>query len=561
VSQRHFSPILLACTLLAPVGCSDGAADTTADAAAPPSGVWNPIIWADVPDPALLRVRDTYYMSSTTMHMSPGLPIMKSTDLVNWEMASYAYDTLGHNDALTLRNGESAYGSGSWASSLRYHDGRFYVSTFSNTTDRTHIYVADDPETGPWEAISFEPSLHDHSLFFDDDGRVYMAYSVGDIALVELNADLSGIKPDGFNDVIIEEAHSVVGEPVRLRAEGSQLFKKDGVYYLVNITWPTDGVRTVIVHRAPEITGPWEGRMVLQDQGVAQGTLIDTPDGEWYAWLFKDHGSVGRIPYLVPVTWEDGWPVLGVDGRVPATLDLPARGRESWGVTGIVASDEFEREPGDATLPMAWQWNHNPDDEHWQLLEDPGRLRLTNGRVDTGLLDTRNTLTQRTFGPVSSGVTAVDVAGMRDGDYAGLALLQRRYGFVGVKMEAGQRSIVMVSNQPTGGGIVGEPAEVAAIPTTADRVYLKADADFRGLVDFQGTFDVTTDLRDTGWFYYSLDAEEWTRIGEPLRMIYSLPHFMGYRFGLFNFATRETGGYADFDFYRVSDATRTLPSG
>lgn len=119
----------------------------------------------------------------------------------------------------------------------------------------------------------------------------------------------------------------------------------------------------------------------------------------------------------------------------------------------------------------------------------------------------------------------------------------------------------MVSNQPAEGGIVGEPVEVEAVPTTADRVYLKADADFRGLVDFQGTFDVTTELRDTGWFYYSLDGEEWTRIGEPLRMIYSLPHFMGYRFGLFNFATRETGGYADFDFYRASDAARTLPSG
>lgn len=561
MSHRPFSPILLAFAVLAPVGCSDGPADTPADTATPPGGVWNPIIWADVPDPALLRVGDTYYMSSTTMHMSPGLPIMKSTDLVSWEMASYAYDTLGENDALTLQNGRSAYGSGSWASSLRYHDGRFYVSTFSNTTGRTHIYATDDPDTGPWEAWSFEPSLHDHSLFFDDDGRVYMAYSVGDITLVELDEDLSGIKPDGFNDVIIEEANSVVGEPVGLRAEGSQLWTRDGMYYLLNITWPVDGVRTVIVHRAEEITGPWEGRMVLQDQGVAQGTLIDTPGGEWYAWLFKDHGSVGRIPYLVPVTWEDGWPVLGVDGRVPPTLDITARGRESWGVTGIVASDEFDREPGDAPLPMAWQWNHNPDDEHWERLENPGRLRLTNGRVDTGLLDTRNTLTQRTFGPVSSAVAAVDVAGMRDGDYAGLALLQRRYGFVGVKMDAGQKAVVMVSNQPEGPGVVGEPIEVETIPTTADRVYLKADADFRGLVDFQGTFDVTTELRDTGWFYYSLDGEEWTRIGVPLRMVYSLPHFMGYRFGLFNFATREAGGYVDFDYYRVSDAARTLPSG
>src|SRR5262249_13674908 len=121
----------------------------------------NPILWADVPDIAMIRVGDTYYMSSTTMHMSPGLPIMKSKDLVNWELASYAYDTLGDNDALTLRNGKNAYGAGSWASSLRYHDGTFYVTTFSSTVGKTHIYSTKDIEEGPWKETSFRPSLHD----------------------------------------------------------------------------------------------------------------------------------------------------------------------------------------------------------------------------------------------------------------------------------------------------------------------------------------------------------------------------------------------------------------
>ena len=141
----------------------------------------NPVIWADVPDPSVIRVDDTYYMSSTTMHMSPGLPIMKSKDLVNWELVSYAYDTLADNDALNLQNGENAYGDGSWASSLRYHDGVYYVSTFSSTTGRTHVYTTDDIESGRWQARSFEPSLHDHSLFFEDDGRVFMVYGGGDI--------------------------------------------------------------------------------------------------------------------------------------------------------------------------------------------------------------------------------------------------------------------------------------------------------------------------------------------------------------------------------------------
>jgi beta-xylosidase len=155
----------------------------------------NPLIWADVPDMAMIRVGSTYYMSSTTMHLSPGLPIMKSTDLVNWELLNYAYDTLDDVDELNLTSGKSAYGRGSWASSLRYHNGTYYVTTFAQTTGKTYIYRTGDIEKGPWKVTSFKPSLHDHSLFFDDDGRVYMLYGGGNLRLTELDAELSGIKP------------------------------------------------------------------------------------------------------------------------------------------------------------------------------------------------------------------------------------------------------------------------------------------------------------------------------------------------------------------------------
>jgi beta-xylosidase len=104
--------------------------------AAPAEPAHNPIIWADVPDISVLRVGKTYYMSSTTMHMCPGLPIMVSKDLVNWRMASYAYETLVDNEAMRLENGKTAYGQGSWASSLRFHNGVFYVSTFASTSGR-----------------------------------------------------------------------------------------------------------------------------------------------------------------------------------------------------------------------------------------------------------------------------------------------------------------------------------------------------------------------------------------------------------------------------------------
>ncbi|MBN1127113.1 MAG: glycoside hydrolase 43 family protein [Sedimentisphaerales bacterium] len=490
----------------------------------------NPVIWADVPDVAAIRVGDTYYMSSTTMHMSPGLPIMKSKNLVNWELIGYAYDTLTDNEALRLENSRSAYGAGSWASSLCYHGGTFYVSTFSRTSGRTHIYTTKDMEKGTWKETSFSPSLHDHSLFFDNDSRVYMLYGGGNLRLVELEPDLSGIKEGGFNEVVIRNASAVAGPNIGLQAEGSQLRKINAKYYVMNITWPRGGMRTQIIHRADKITGPYEGKVVLQDQGVAQGCLIDTPEGKWYALLFQDNGSVGRSPWLVPVKWEDGWPVLGIDGKAPTTLDIEDKGQD---MANIVASDEFNRQPGEP-LPLAWQWNHNPDNRYWSIGKRSGYLRLTTGRVDSGVLQARNSLTQRTFGPVSSATTKIEVAHMRDGDCAGLIALQRKFGYVGVKMEGNTKSIIMVSAQSD------RPEEIESVPLTQPAVYLKIDCDFR-------------DRTDKAYFYYSLDGKTWTKIGSDLQMAYTLPHFMGYRFGLFNFATKITGGFVDFDYYRVSD--------
>jgi len=500
-------------------------------AAEPAKRAANPIVHADVPDVAVVRVGDAYYMSSTTMHLSPGLPIMKSRDLVNWEIVSYAYDTLDDVDALNLEGGKNAYGRGSWASSLRYHDGTFYVSTFSGTTNKTYVYWTKDVEKGPWRGTSFRPSLHDHSLFFDDDGRVYMLYGVGDLRLVELNADLTGLKPGGFDAVVVPDASRLAGPDIALRAEGSQLLKANGKYYLFNITWPRGGMRTVLVHRADKITGPYEGRVAFQDRGIAQGSLIDTPRGEWFGYLFRDYGAVGRIPYLVPVQWTDGWPVLGVDGKAPDALDLPA---SAGLIPGIAASDEFVRAPGERALPLVWQWNHNPDDAHWSLRARPGFLRLTTGRLDADFLSARNTLTQRTVGPQSAGTTALDVEQMKDGDVAGLALLQKQYGFIGVKAEGDARFVVTVNAES------GTPIEVARVGLEQKSVFLRAECDF-------------ADRKDEARFLYSLDGRAWTPVGGVLKMRYTLPHFMGYRFALFDFATRTPGGSVDFDYFRVGD--------
>ncbi|HEX6169147.1 MAG TPA: glycoside hydrolase 43 family protein [Chitinophagaceae bacterium] len=492
----------------------------------------NPVIFADVPDQSMIRVGDIYYMSSTTMHLSPGLPIMKSKDLINWKLVSYCYDTLVSNDDMNLDNGKSTYGRGSWASSMRYHNGTFYVSTFAATSGKTHIYYTKDIEKGKWKEISFRPNLHDHSLFFDDDGKVYMLYGNKRLTLVELNADLSGIKEGGINKVVVENSTAPTDSIANSGlGEGSQLFKINGKYYLFNITWPRGGMRTVVIHRADKITGPYEGRIGLQDLGVAQGGLIDDTKGNWYSYLFRDYGAVGRIPYLVPVKWEHGWPVLGVKGKVPETLSLPAN--KSL-IPGLVHADEFSRKSGEALLPLVWQWNHNPDNKHWSLTARKGYLRITTGRVDTSIFLAKNMLTQRTIGPVCAGTISLDISNMKDGDFAGLCLLQKNYGVVGVRLNGHEKSIVMIN--ATG----GKPIEAAVVPLNQRIIYFKAECDF-------------TDKKDVADFFYSLDGKTWNPIGTQLKMAYTLPHFMGYRFGLFNYATKDIGGFVDFDWFRITD--------
>lgn len=486
----------------------------------------NPNIWADVPDPSVIRVGNTYYMSSTTMHMNPGVPIMKSTDLVNWSVVNYAYNTLDNTSALNLENGQNAYGKGSWASSIRHVDGIYYVSTFSYTTNKTYIYKTRDIERGPWTTSVLNGLYHDCSLFFEN-GRAFLAYGIDDIKIIELTADASAIKAGGLNQTIIPKSSAVAGTNFIVRPEGTHLQKINGRYYVSLITWPSGKSRTQLIFRSNNLTGPYEGRIALQDQGIAQGGLIDTPTGNWYAYLFRDSGAVGRIPYLVPVSWQDGWPVMGIAGKVPQKLGFTV---ENKGLSGIVTSDEFSQ--GSATLPLQWQWNHNPDNSGWSLTSRPGYLRLTTKRTAANFEVARNSLTQRSFGPQSSARIAMETAAMKDGDYAGLGALQTRYGFVGVHKSNGNKSIVMVDTTS------GTPQEITRIGLFQDRVYFRIDMDFRNQTD-------------QAKFYYSLNGTSWTQIGNTLRMTYDLKHFMGYRFALFNYATQATGGYVDFDYYRL----------
>ncbi|MBR5973462.1 MAG: family 43 glycosylhydrolase [Paludibacteraceae bacterium] len=478
--------------------------------------VSNPIIWADIPDVSVTRVEDTYYMASTTMHMNPGVPIMASKDLVRWHTINYAHQALGNNDNLNMTNGKNAYGKGSWASSIKYKDGTWYVLTPSYSTNKTHIFKTKDITSGQWETATL-PFYHDPSLLLDDDGKVYVIYGSGNINIVELSADAMSSKNN--SRTLINKPAQIAGSNFYVECEGSQVMKRNGYYYVFLISWPAGSCRSVLCYRSKSLTGSFEGKVLLQDNGVAQGGIFDTPEGDWYGMFFQDHGSVGRIPYLLPVSWSNDWPVLGNNGKVPSTLSMAAAQEDGY---GIVTSDDFDEE----TLPLEWQWNHNPDNRYWSLSN--GVLRLTNGRTDSDVEATQNTLTQRTFGPNCSGWTQLNTKGMKDGDCAGLVALQDIYGWVGVKVSGNSKSIVMMN----------DGKEIASQPLSQDEVWLRIDMNYQNQADKAN-------------FYYSLDGSSWQTIGNTLGMKYELTHFTGYRYGLFNYGTKSTGGYADFNCFKI----------
>ncbi|MBP1965028.1 glycoside hydrolase family 43 protein [Paenibacillus aceris] len=494
----------------------------------------NPIIWADVPDPSVIRVENVYYMVSTSMHSMPGCPIMKSHNLMDWELVNYVFETFEDNDAHNLLDGKGIYGKGSWAASLRYHNGLYYVSFSSNDMNKYYVYRTKDIENGPWERFTIPGLHHDPSLLFDDN-RVFVFYGNGDIRIAELTADATALKPGGLNQMLFETERSGIG----LRCEGCHAYKLNGYYYLFFIEWPNSGNhrRRQLVYRSRELLGPYERKLLLDDdmgyrnKGMAQGGIVNTPAGDWYTVLFQDHDAVGRVPCLLPVSWENDWPVIGVDGKATVSFEVPLPGSVP---TKLVVSDNFEYASN--RLILNWQWNHNPDNFRWSVTERPGWLRLKTGHLASSVEYARNTLTQRTEGPRCSGSTMIDSEGMKPGDRAGLVALASDFGTVGIQAdENGERRVAMCIK-----GEDDREETVQSLVYKKSRIYLKIDFNFQ-----EGA--------DTAHFYYSADGEDWMSIGQSLQMKYTLHHFMGYRIGLFNYATKENGGYADFDYFRYTN--------
>lgn len=535
----------------------------------------NPWLWSDVPDPDIIRVGDYYYLVSTTMHLMPGGPIMRSTDLVNWETVSYLFDTLNDTPRYDLKTPETdgtTYGRGQWATSIRYHKGTFWALHSPNDDPhRAYLMKTTDPAKG-WTLHARLPHFHDSSLFFDDDDKCYVFSGGGDIRLVELNESMTDIKKGGIDKTL--NTRELMPEGL---LEGSRVIKKDGYYYLIMISWPRTG-RQQLAYRSKNIEGPYEMKVILKSEFggfpyVGQGTVVDGKDGEWYGVIFQDRGGVGRVLTLNPVRWEDGWPIIGdEDGKVPQTMELfPAPQTPSAGMSNIdatnqisiVHSDEFDASSTLATKTPVWQWNHNPEPLMWSLNERPGFLRLKAMPAKT-LYHARNTLTQRMEGPCCSGTISIDLTKMQDGDRAGFAAINGHSGILTVEKTGKKLSLVLthevVNLANSNKAITGvEREEVARVALgTVKNIQLRIRADFRPV-------DVNSNKggKDNATFEYSVNGgKTWNKIGGDyhLRFDYTR-HFMGSKFAIFNYATTDTStGFVDVDYFHYAHTNDTITS-
>jgi beta-xylosidase len=489
----------------------------------------NPLMWGDWPDPDVIRVGDMFYFISTSMHYVPGCPIAESKDLVNWKMAGYAILRYTEDPRYDMRGG-AMYLNGSWAATIRYHKGIFYVgfcTPHGISTKSGHFSMCTAKNIkGPWKRTIFPQYLYDPGLLFDDDGKVYVVHGQGTLYVTELAKDALSVKKIGVK--IWDRTFNASGEVTNnglFGLEGSHFYKINGKYYILNAGGGTQGFQICL--RSKNVYGPYEWKCICHDDssyppnGLHQGGMVQLKNGKWWFIIMQDRGAVGRVPNLEPVTWIDGWPMLGKNGngKGVVTYKKPKiRGYQP--ITVPATSDEFNF----PILGLQWQWNHNPDDNKYSLKDHPGYLRLR-ASLATDIKNARNTLTQRVQGPACEGSVEVNIKGLKDGDIAGFGIFQFPYAFIGVQQKKNARTIVMINDGET----------IASFDNiTQNNVWFKAIVDSSFVVSF----------------FYSLNDSNFQSIGNKLQMGLGLT-WTGNRFALFNYTTKVAGidGYADFNWF------------
>lgn len=528
----------------------------------------NPLFYGEFEDPDPIRVGEDYYLAGTTMHMMPAVELLHSKDLVNWELAGYCTNKLDLGPAYRLENG-NIYGRGIWAPCIRYHNGMFYV--FANVNGGGLHVFRSKSIYGPWEHNQL-PNRHDMSVLFDDDLNKIFIISEGNspYPIEELAPDLKSFVPN--------VRHQLVVPPGQRMGEGHHLYKIKGKYY--DISAMPGGPVNQMIACADSIDGPWTVTTMVEgeslgisatparanpnDRGVwlHQGGMCDTPSGEWWSVIMSDHGSAGRMVSLVPITWDSGFPLIGLPGnlrKAPNTWIKPDTGYTQEPKPAYVPDDNFD---GGKMNPH-WQWNHVPDDSKWSLTEKPGVLRL-HSLPAANFYNARNSLCQRPPGPESVMTVELDTTGLVAGDNAGLALLCNPHAWIGVVKTAEDTMLQMF--QGSGGGRRGGAAAPANTPVIGltnppSHLWLQVHCNFD---------------TDQAIFSWSANGKEFTPLGNPWPIPgFQLQTFQGVRPSLFNYNTSgqprgvnvqnpnapsdnstprgQPGGYADFDNFTVDE--------
>lgn len=526
----------------------------------------NPLFYDEFTDPDLIRVDTVFYMVASSMHAMPGLPLLRSKDLVNWEFVTYIFDKLDLGPEFHLEGDKGIYGNGIWAPAIRYHKGTFYV--FVNVNDHgLQVFSAQDP-SGPWIHKNMGGRIYDLGILFDDDDKIYAVHSYDEVKLIEIKPDFSGYV-EGSEKVIIPKNNAM--------GEGHHFYKINGKYYIISADYAPVG--RMQCARADKPEGPYETVVIssretmgtqrgwwskgygfwsnIPNEGevmefekpsengfyavpLHQGGIVDLPNGEWWGFSMMDVKSTGRLTFLSPVTWKNGWPYFGLEGnlgRSPRTWFKPDIGMNTTPITTYKRDDDFSS----PKLQPIWQWNHIPVDKKWSLTEKKGMLRL-HTLPAKNFMYAKNTLTQRVMGPESNATVVLDVKSLKQGDVAGLALLNVPYYWIGV-IRTNQGLMIrfydLVKNQS-----IDEPI-------LTNRVYLRAN----------GNYD-----KDIARLSFSTDGVNFKEVGDDLRLGYQMKTFQGVRYALFAFNTEgKEGGYADFDSFKVeeplADRSRNLPIG
>ena len=496
----------------------------------------NPVLFADYSDPDVIRLGNDFYLTSSSFNCVPGLPILHSTDLVNWTLINHALPALPH-----ARYAEVQHGQGVWAPAIRHHDGRFWIF-FPTPDEGIYVTTADHPG-GTWSEphlLMGGKGLIDPCPLWDDDGNAYIIHAyAGSRAGIRNKLHIRPMSPDGR--AILGEGKVVAEiDPSLPALEGPKFLKRNGWYY---ISAPGGGVPTgwQSIFRARHIYGPYEEKIVLAQRGSEvngphQGALVDTPAGDWWFMHFQERQPYGRIVHLQPVRWEKDWPLIGESqdergiGRPVARCHKPLQCDSPPSIPQD--SDEFDQ----PTLGPQWQWHANPRGG-WHCLDSrPGFLRLMPCYIPGGdLALAGNLLLQKFPAAEFSAVTRLELPAGHPHLRAGLVVMGREHAALEVR-RAGDDCLVrlMISGES-----VGEISVAMPDPTLIVRVHSGGLCHF-GIATGEAQFH---------------------QLGPSFQAVPGV--WIGAKVGLFCRTTEEESdsGHADFEWFRFRSVISPLKTG